>query len=470
MRSLTAFTESFLAFERDEKLFAVDLKGHAFWAYLRYAVFYEILNGELHYIPVKRTSRLKRATDALRAVAAYTGDVFRKATDYDVLLINYDRRKLIDGKYVNLHTYPISKHLASKYKVAVLDFYDWTVGRAGYPCDAISLRHLYLYARAQSLTLPYTRGEQDVVADITARIEKAFGVKVDLWALTREVYFFQILLCREFLKVLRACRPQMLGYCDTANLQGVTEAAHRAGVPTVDFQHSLISHLNVLYNYPSDCLNGPLPSMSDYIFSFGGFWASEFRLPARIMTAGFPYFDQEYARAARESHADRDRHIILIADEYSRREFVAMAVKLAELLPDHRIYYKLRPEEYASWKERYPAELQTIPNLTMIDHDDVSLYQYFAMCRYQVGTNSTALFEGMPFGLITFILKAGWYEEMRRVYDGQGALLVSNADDIAEAIRTGVRPGRPIPRQELFAENSLERTEHLIDRILTKSV
>lgn len=465
MQSLAAFTESFLNFERDENLFAIDLKGHAYWAYLRYAVFYEILNKELEFVP-RRSSAWKRSIDLLRAVPLCTGGIFGKRTAYDVLLLNYHRSKPVDGKYVNIHTYLISKCLSRKYKVAVLDFYNWNVGREGYVCDAFSLRHRYLYVRAKSLILPYTSDEQEVVDEIGAKLKRAFGVEIDLRRLTRSVYSFQILLYQEFRKVLEVYNPKLIGYCNTANLQGVTEAARDAGVPTVDFQHSLISYLNILYNYPQEHVKEPPSVGSDFIFSFGSFWTPEFRLSTTVLPTGFPYFDLESQRFLGKSYPNREQKIILIADEYARLDLAHLAIELATLLPAHQVYYKLRPEEYGDWRQRYPRQMSEINNLVVVDHDRVPLYEYFAMCSYQIGTNSTALYEGIPFGLTTFVLRAGWYEELRTLYEGGYAFLVDDAREIVDMIEGGLRPSRTLSRESIFRERSLDRIEDLVDEII----
>ena len=70
----------------------------------------------------------------------------------------------------------------------------------------------------------------------------------------------------------------------------------------------------------------------------------------------------------------------------------------------------------------------------IIDNDERSLYDYFSSCNYQVGTNSTALYEGLAFGLKTFILKAGRYEEVKSLFDKGYADLVESAEEIQSII------------------------------------
>ena len=51
---------------------------------------------------------------------------------------------------------------------------------------------------------------------------------------------------------------------------------------------------------------------------------------------------------------------------------------------------------------------------------------YFNIASYQVGVYSTALFEGLRYGLKTFIFKTYGHEQMEKIYKNGYATLVEN--------------------------------------------
>jgi hypothetical protein len=154
---------------------------------------------------------------------------------------------------------------------------------------------------------------------------------------------------------------------------------------------------------------------------------------------------------------------------FSRETFIRTTLELAKQLDGYTIYYKLRPEEYSGWKERYPTEFQHVPNLRVIDSDAVPLYDYFARCRWQVGINSTALYEGLGFGLTTFVLKDGWYEETRRLYDGGFAFLVDEPAEIAAKVRAQALPPVALDMDAVFASGSMQRMAEAARQLLDRS-
>jgi hypothetical protein len=464
--TLTEMMRAFLDFERDHDLLALEVKGHRFWAYVRYAVFYEIMERYLNFTPIRRTPRWRSVTHLVREGLVGLAQALRRRRTYDILLINYDRTNVIDGKPVNIHMYPISKQLTPRYQVLLVDFHNLDINAADYPCDVLTLRPLYLYARLRSWLITYSGRERRLFADLGHKLQKTFEVPVDLHDVARRTYSFQLVLHEQLLKVLRTHAPRLVAYCDTGNLWGVIEAAHRLSIPTVDFQHSHISHINPIYNYPRECAQHPPPTLSDYILSFGNYWKDAYHLPVTVLSAGFPYFDAASQKYLGREFPGREKNIIFIADEYSRATCAQVAVDLAALLPDYTIYYKLRSNQYADWRQRHLGRLGETKNIIVVDNDAVSLYEYFSRGTYQVGISSTAMFEGMSFGLIPFVLKTGLYEEMAPVYEGGYAFLVTSAEEIAELIRQGRAPNRSLTREQLFAPDSLRTIERLIGEVL----
>jgi len=464
------FTKAFLEFEVDHDLFSITVKEHCFWEYIRYSVFYQCVFS--HYgNPYRRNLRpFTYVVDGFRSLRLLVRFWRTDWGQYDILAINYDRSSVIDGKKRNIHLYPFIKELADEYKILLVDrSLTNRIDDDAYPCPILEFRPFHFIDRMKSYLVRFEGREQEAMGEIGKKVKDRFGVDVDILLLARSVFAFQLQVRRRYLRILREYSPRMVVYADDANMKGVISAAKTLGIPTVDIQHSLVSSLNILYTYSDTSGVHDRTIRSDYIFTYGSFWREQYRLPVKIVSVGFPYFD-ERIRKTPQFAGDRTKNIIIIGQRISKAAVVETALALAELLPDYTLYYKLRIEEYEDWRLSYPESFSTTPNLKVIDSHATGLYEWFTRCRYQVGINSTALCEGLAFGLTTFILKTEWYAEMAALIQSECVFLVSSAAEIAERIRENAQPRGKVVTEQLFRPESLRNIREATERILLEAV
>jgi len=98
-----------------------------------------------------------------------------------------------------------------------------------------------------------------------------------------------------------------------------------------------------------------------------------------------------------------------------------------------KIIYKLHPDEFGSWKERYP-ELVKEKDISVIDSRDVSIYEFFDGADAQVGVFSTALYEGLAFQLRTFILDIPFAAEFIDFCKSGNGTLISDGKQLYDAL------------------------------------
>jgi len=465
MSDIERLVRAFLAFETRYDVFSLQVRGHCFWDYIRYAVFYECVYSTHNY----RDPRMLRPQHYVRETwplaRSFIGELLTPARPYDILVVNYDRTVLIDGKHRNAHMYPFIYELAEAYSILLVDASLLRqIDDGAYPCRILRFRPFHLLDRLKAMRVRWDGRERALMASLAATIRQELGVAVDVHGLARSVFALQLEKYRRYLRLFRKYRPRMLVYTDSGDMKGAIAAAREMGIRTVDLQHSLVSFLNILYNYPDDPKAHAVSLRSDYIFSYGDYWTPEYRLPAKVVPVGYPYLEARLATTPR-SECDRGRNIIVIGMLFEKDILVQIAIELARLLPNYRIFYKLRIEDYPDWRSRYPRELQTASNITVIDSNAVSLFEYFSMCAYQIGTNSGGLFEGLAFDLTTFVVEAGWYAEMNGLIEGDHAFLVSTAAEIAEKIRANTRPLRTLSPDKLFKSDSLRNMRRAVDTV-----
>lgn len=192
---------------------------------------------------------------------------------------------------------------------------------------------------------------------------------------------------------------------DNADCMIVNELAAAQDIPTIELQHGVTGMEHIAYNYPKDAVIVQFPR---YFFTFSTYWCTGTRYPIppeRCVAVGFPYLERNAGRF-RDIEKDSRKIILFISQKPIGKELSDVAVELNQKINKdiYRIIYKLHPGEYDSWRTDYPELKQS--GIEVIDNFETELYYLFAISSYQVGGyGSTAVFEGLYFGLETFIYK-----------------------------------------------------------------
>ena len=111
---------------------------------------------------------------------------------------------------------------------------------------------------------------------------------------------------------------------------------------------------------------------------------------------------------------------------------IKLAIDLSKRTGNYRIIYKLHPSEYDDWRENSSELINS--GIEIIDNNEKSIYSYFAESDVQIGVYSTAIYEGLGFGLLTLIYKAGPYDVMKELVENGYANFVESVDDVIEYI------------------------------------
>lgn len=459
------FISSFIEFEKKNSLFSIEVRGHSFWDCIRYGTHKSFINFKPDYVV-----RPKKYGNKLCEFSRMLGTAFRNhmllKEQYDVVVLSYDRRSRLAGVGdVNIHIYPVIKQLSSKYRVLLLEPapLEIPVDKL-YPCSVVRTRPYRFVDKLKAYFVRYTPEEREIFGRIGRALEDRFNVKLDIEKMARNNFSYYLQEYERYRRMLRKISPKAVIFCDSGNRRAVIAAAKSLNIKTIDMQHSLVSGLNVLYNYPRGINYDHVKTLPDCIFTYGPYWNEEFKLPVKTVSVGWPFLENKIRELDGTARSGED--IIIITGSYSKKEFIDMALKLSELLPDRTIYFKLRIEDYEGWRDRYPAELQARKNIKIIGDKGQSLHEYFPRCRYQVGINSTGIYEGMAFGLTTFIMKTGWYREMEKLYNNGHAFLVSSADEMAEKIKSNARARSPLNKEDVFKSNSLQNIEEAMRDII----
>jgi hypothetical protein len=337
---------------------------------------------------------------------------------------------------------------------------------------------------------------------LTASLEAEFGVHLEKFHEYPRWFFRRYIAeVKGFEAVFRALKTRRLFIVNAYSNPAIVVGAKFAGVKVIELQHGFLSPYHPAYSYPRALARRPQASplkrfastlsplrplvqtAPDRLLTWGDYWSTAAELPAptRAVTIG-PSAQFASARArvraelAAAGAAPRDQSV---ADQVSTDtgafdftplpetilftsqgaigpRLFAAALDFARELPDHRVIYRLHPNESLADYEKLLAEATNtseLPANLTLSHKDPSFLELLGQADYLVGGFSTTLFEGLAFGLKVLVLPLPGYENLQPALDSGDMLRIVSLDP--EQIRHAIEHARPaIDPARYYAETT----------------
>ena len=456
--------------ELDLDLFSYEIKGVKIWQFIRRSIFDKIL------VKSKIVDKAQDEIDrglfkmfyyflrSLKYIFTNKDALFflKKEKEKDVLIINHPRKKKIGNQFASIFTdfllkdsnlnYQILEHFSvvrrSTKNEMSTRYIDFIIG-LGYIFKKIDFLHL---RKSDVLKIKYLN---DYFFNI-------FKIDLELHKEIRNMLKFRKIYSYFFNKLLNVYNPKLI--IEVVSYDPIkmifNELCKKKKIRTVEFQHGLLNHLDLGYDFPE---NVNIEVFPDYFFSYGTYWENSVHLPIKkkkIKTVGFPYLENEYNKYKNANKSDK---ILFISAGNFGKELSKFANNFTEI-SGKKIIFKLHPGEYNRWKSQY-VDLKS-SNITVIDNDDISLYNYFAECNCVVGVYSTALYESFIFNNPLFIVKIPGYEYMRDVLNNDLATLVTTPEGLIHEIENLNKKKIEINSSQFFHKNAIQNQKDAIDKIL----
>ena len=281
--------------------------------------------------------------------------------------------------------------------------------------------------------------------ECAAGLAAEFGVPVDVESLFQRLcagmafrsYYYP--LFRQWLRRLQVkCVVTVVNYARVNLVLG--EAAHDEGIPVVELQHGTVYPAHAAYNLPDrDTAHSP-----DYLFAWGQHWAEQTRNYALRKTICTGYPVMEWMRCHYPVKEGGDiRKIVFISQGTIGGELSRYAVDLAKGLSRDRyaVVYKLHPNESKSWRTLYPW-LDT-GEVEVVSSAERSIYELFGEAYATVGVYSTAVIEGLMWGVRAYVFADLPGGDTMTPFLAVGLLeKVSSAEDLAKRLQSADAVGR----------------------------
>lgn len=474
--------DDFLYFESEYGLFNIKINGIKIWHNIRMIIYMEVLqfegiglstNDNPSSVSISKTI-FSKLTDIPEAIK--NSPLFRLKKK-EILIFSHERRVKYDDIYGCIYTDSLVENLPNQNIVIGKSNWDKN-NKIIKNKDRISRDYINILIGTKRELRMKIKNYDEVVREISellSKIDDYFGVKINTdkirKKILREVISYDILY-RYYKNIIAKINPKVI--VEVVNYDPhhmiINIVAKELDIPTVEFQHGTMGMYHLAYNFENI---KKINSFPDYLFTFGQYWKDNTRLPIdkeNIKVVGWPYFENKVSeyKSAINKKVNNKRTILFISQGTIGKELSKFAVHVSRVLDKdkYRIIYKLHPGEYNQWKHDYPYLKDT--RVEVIDHNQKDMHYYFSMSDMQIGVYSTAIFEGLAYGLKTIIMKLYGHETMGSLYDEGIALLAENTEDIIKSCME-LSNDTSINISKFWMENSVKNMINEIQNIIRLS-
>ena len=248
----------------------------------------------------------------------------------------------------------------------------------------------------------------------------------------RDKYFEGILLQYFYSALIKSIVPQRIFLMPWYLHYPAVVASKKYIIPCYDIQHGVIHDNHYGYNFNSST-SFPLPKK---FLLLGDYWKKFIRVGQNVeyeiigntilASLGNPI-----------SVTQKSENIIVISQYSIRHKIAAELSYYLPLLAGQNLFVKLHPKENntkAYDQLKVSAQKYNI-NVELLD-GETSIYSIFEKCTKQIGVSSTAIYEGLSFGMTTLLLQCPGWKNMKNMVNNVDTFLADGSEAVIEFIGT----------------------------------
>ncbi len=467
--------EKFTQFEERLSLFDLKVGDVLIWERIRFHVFKNVFTTKMmqedkeeivsHQFPKRKLKNYAlKANFLLKSIFQIRRNPLL-SKKRDILILSSSRRKkLSDGKWWDVFT---------DYFIDELEYSTVSIeGPFGFryltPPKTKNLRYfayidlLILLKRILGIGKVKLPSEDKVLLDkITEEISQIFRIKIDIRQLVTDILTIRKRIKPFYVRILQKIKPKIVLLVCSYGKEEFIETCKELKIPTIELQHGVITRFHPGYSFEGKTAHKT--TFPDYLFTFGDYWKNCINYPIakkNIISVG--HVELEILKKESEN-IKKKRQILFLSQPFIGYELSKFAVSLSkEKTLDYEIIYKLHPGEYSNWKEMYPELAKS--KLKVVDHTGKNIHELFRESMIQIGVNSTAIYEGLSYGLKTMIFNAPGYEYMQYLIETEIAVKMSSVKDFFTSLRN--IQSKDFDDKIFFKRNSIKNITENIKKII----
>lgn len=355
----------------------------------------------------------------------------------ETIIFRCSTRTYYNNKKIDTYTYFIEEWCKlnnKKYVAFESDTTDELMNQkqtALYALGSKYKRHAYAILNR----IHYQDMDIELLKEISNDLAERLGISIDLIKIcSRRISFFQVQK-KYYQKLFKLMKSKRIIFDNSYGREGMISAAQELNIQAIEVQHGVITKQHLGYSFPD---NEKIPYFPDRLLMFGKYWYDSAPIPLKeedISIIGYPYLIDQF-KHYREVKKTKNSVVFLSQGGIANR-LINIAYGFAQDNPDYKIIYKLHPSEYIRWREIYPQLLvaANLENFKIIDTNTISLYQVLAEAEYQVGINSTAIFEGLVMEAKTVLIDMPGIEYMDWLIEKGIVMVAKDCDSLKRCIR-----------------------------------
>lgn len=478
----------FLDFEDQNKLFDIELNGIKIWGFIRCWVYTFLVTAAKNIdLPVKSNMKNTVWKNALKSIFYFIKSTRIKQSD--ILIIPHPRRvKQDDNKYYCLYTDFLKEHLEKHYSTIALEEPYWAeyIGSKTshfYPVPYNNIFYTDIYEIDFLIKKFFTKSfnrkqftdSLDIIEKLLEKIDIFFNTPIRAYKdILLDLVLYVILMLKKYERIFNKVNPKVLieFYCPGVFRNIMTYIANSRDIPVIEMQHGVYATENIFYKFKRKAVYTPLPN---YVFAFGDALFDKMFLPftdiqSHVFNVGYIFLDKKLEEYTKNVNSNpRTTNILIISQGTLNRELRLFTKELAALItPDDDIHiiYKKHPYE----KEVNYSDLSH-KNITVVGNNSKDVYFYLSQATCQVGVYSTVLYEGLRFGLPTFVVKDlyGATQTQQILGNTDGVFYIKSPKDVYNFIKNNKKSSFNRRTDNIWAKVNIVDILEKIDTIMTTS-
>lgn len=465
--------DQYLNYESSNNLFELEVEGFKYWHYIRKNIYDEIINqkynmGQAH-TSLTTTSYFERVVLKFKQVPYW---MFRNPLwslkERDLLILNHQRRVKVKNEYNCIYTDEFIKRIDNSYYV----FEQPMLEEHYQPVGTNNLKYFdYLNFKVavkkeiskKIFKFSFSCVNKEIIRRVLSDISNFFSVELNenaIISMIENIYLQRQFSFKYYGKILDTIKPkailEIVSYGSDRLM--INELAKERGIPIIELQHGTMGKYHISYNFENIF---DLSTFPNYIFTFGMFWKDKTRFPITrdmVKVVGWPFYEEKInENKVKDTRNNTIKTILFVSQGTIGKELSQIASEVSKELNNkqYKVIYKLHPGEYNRWQKEYPWLIEA--GLEVIDHNKHDMHYYFAQSNVQIGVYSTALFEGLGYGLLTLIIKLYGHEYMEELYNNNMAKLISGTTEILSILESSKNEMNVPDINYLWQSDSLER-------------
>lgn len=443
MLSVRDICDAFFSLEEKYNLNYQLIQGCYAWQLIRMHLYYDITRKtQIFGAPQQKSlslfDKIKSFTPFFKNSIIH--NPFNGNYNKDILIFDHPRKVIFEGEYCDIYSNFLVDLLKQDYSFEVLEspyLNEHLTKKQKYIkyTDRVDLGS-YIYKKFNKIE--FTQHEKELILNVESELERTFNIELNItWMLTTHILNFQYDF-KKYRQLFKKRNPKMIFVVVSYENLAIVAAAKSLDIEVIELQHGTITDYHLGYSYPEKTrLNGEIPYFPDKILTFGDYWINEDTCPIsmdNIIPIGFSYFESQSKDYINISPAGNQ--VLFISQGVIGKYLSGIAVDFAKSHNDFKIIYKLHPGEYMTWRENYPdlAEASKFDNFEVIDNSETPLYELMAESNYQVGAFSTAIYEGLMFNCITFIVDVPGVEYLDDLIERNYVFKIKDVEDLTDNI------------------------------------